>query len=244
MKNSKIGWTEDTLNPIVGCTKVSEGCANCYAEAMNKRFHWVKDWNKPEFFPKRLEQLNPKQKPRRIFLCSLSDMFHEDMNLYDDVNPIIIKIRECKQHTFLILTKRSKRMHNFFDWEYLCKEVNIIPNLLLGVTVESDKYLNRIDDLLDTPAAKRFVSFEPLLSEIIIPDEKLCKLDWAIIGCESGSKRRECKDEWVESLINQCEQAEVPVFLKQLMQNGKLIKEPYFNGRQYMQYPESEVKSE
>jgi len=239
--STKIGWTNETWNTIVGCSKVSEGCKNCYAEKMAVRLDniglqqyakVVKEhvgWNgKTAFVKSAPEKPLHWKKPRMIFVNSMGDTFHESVP-FDWIDGLMRIIRQCPQHTFQILTKRPKRMH-----EYFCT-VNELPecNVWLGVTAENQRCADeRIPILLQIPAAKRFVSIEPMLGNMIIdpfihPIDNNGKqyksgLDWIIVGCESGHNRRECKIEWVESVVQQCQDANVPVFVKQLSINGKV----------------------
>ena len=262
MSKTKIPWATDSWNPVVGCSKVSAGCENCYAEAMNKRFHWIKDWNTPEFFPERLKKLNAKQKPKTIFVCSTSDLFHEDVK-YAWIYQVVEKIIECKQHTFMFLTKRPLRMKAVFETLRDDLSFDKLSNLWLGVTAENQEMANkRIPILLDIPAAKHFVSLEPMLGELDLSILKPSKamglnalsgvrydlvtysqgkaLDFVIVGCESGRSRRKCKDEWVQRIINDCKYYKTPLMIKQLEQNGKLVHSPFFEGKQYLDFPKTE----
>lgn len=252
MGKSNIEWTDMTWNPVTGCTKVSPGCQNCYAERMAMRF--TKHFN-VTCHPDRLDQPLHWKKPRRIFVCSMGDLFHEDVS-YTFMNDVIARISACKQHQFLILTKRPDRM-----LEWMTEKIAVLyekwppPNLWLGVTAENQEQADkRIPILLQIPAAKRFVSMEPMLGPVDLfdmsdgvldgigviksggmtastpdsppegYDNSYSGLDWAIFGAESGPKRRECKIEWVRDALGQCQAAGVPAFIKQLHINGKLSK--------------------
>ena len=252
MGKSNIEWTDMVWNPVTGCTKVSPGCQNCYAERMFNRFnrdrvengvviHNPKDGTpgiKRRFSDivchyDRLDQPLHWKKHRRIFVCSMGDPFHEDV-VYAFIGDIHRTIEKCPQHIFLILTKRPERAYEYYV-EGLT-EPYVAPNLWLGVTAENQEQADkRIPILLQIPAAKRFVSMEPLLSGIdlkLLPDytkwkkegfsrDEMIEMgppkpDWFIIGAESGAGRRECKNEDVRNVVGQCKSAGVPVFVKQL----------------------------
>ena len=228
---TRIEWTHipgykgETWNPITGCSPVSAGCENCYAERISKRFGWP--WGSPVFHPERLDQPSRRKKPRAIFVCSMGDLFHEEVYLtwLDFISDVM---RENPRHLFLVLTKRPARMqemmkriwtrdeHTYFNWP--------LPNLWLGVTAENQKTADeRIPILLEIPAAKRFVSVEPMLEAIDLsghgsvhcPDA-IGLVDWIICGGESGPKARPMKWEWAANLLGQCEEAAVPFFMKQM----------------------------
>ena len=243
--NSKIEWTEKVWNPITGCSKVSAGCMNCYAESIAKRFWGERKFTDVQFHPERLEEPFKWKKPARVFVNSMSDLFHKDIP-FETISRILDVIRCAKRHTFIVLTKRPVRMLEFFT-EFVPKhyitDYNFnLPNLWLGVSVEDQITANaRIPYLLQTPAIVRFVSAEPLLGEIDLkkiglPEagklrDALCgygyfsdwqksiannKLDWVIVGAESGVKKRECNTEWIEDIVSACKQSGVPVFVKQI----------------------------
>lgn len=266
---SKIPWTELTWNPIIGCSKVSAGCANCYAEKMARRlaamgmegycYATTEDgkWSgkcTPRWSA--LEKPLRWKKPRMIFVCSMGDLFHESVPFewIDEVFKVMVK---CKHHTFQVLTKRPERMKEYFTHlKYFLQIVGTskLPaaNVWLGVTAENQAMADeRIPILLEIPAAKRFVSVEPMLEDMYIGRYLLTdrekashdtqiiepaggfndkKLDWVIVGAESGANRRECKPEWAERIVGDCAYGNVPCFVKQLhsIHNGKttLIKMP------------------
>lgn len=194
MNKTKIPWATHTWNPITGCLAISEGCENCYAKALSHRFGW--DWGTPQFHPERLRDPLKRKKPAKIFVCSMSDLFHEKVE--DSwVNEVIRIIQKCPQHTFMILTKRPKRMKEYFDRLFSARCIPagkyIHDNLWLGVTVENQKRADeRIPILLDIPAKVRFVSSEPLLEKINI--EKY-------LG-ECVSYCHECKDIVIPNYIH------------------------------------------
>ena len=235
MSETKIEWAEKSWNPVTGCTKISEGCEHCYAENMTRRF-W-KAWGceappnhfKVQLHPDRLEQPLHWKKPCKIFVCSMSDLFHEDVDLYSFVDVIFDVMRECPQHTFQILTKRPARMLEYFNTYRKGKDV--LQNVWLGVTAENQKAADeRIPLLLETPAAVRFVSCEPLLERVNICqvyDDKcrsseysarytiLADLDWVIVGGESGAGARPMHPDWARLVRDSCIEANVPFFFKQ-----------------------------
>ena len=225
---SRIEWTDETWNPVTGCSKVSAGCKSCYAEKMAKRLQAMgqikyKDGFKVTLHPNELDRPLHWKKPKKIFICSMSDLFHEDVP-DGFIDKIPHTIRRCPQHIFQILTKRPERMYKRL------KHIRfIMSNLWLGVTAENQAMADkRIPLLLQTPATVRFVSAEPLLSHIQDMSYYLDgdnKLDWIIIGCESGPNRRPCKLEWVRSLVDQGQNAGVSVFVKQLDIDGKVVKD-------------------
>jgi len=245
MTEHKIGWLNmpgfkpETWNPIVGCSKVSPGCDNCYAEKMAKRivgmleknkgetYHsylWVKDWNgRTALNTDQIDKPLQWQAPRMIFVCSMGDLFHES-NHFKMIDQVFDIIQRCPQHIFIILTKRPEKMSRYYQIFH--------KNVWLGVTAENQEQANkRIPILLQIPAAKRFVSIEPMLGPVEIKDylrydcdcgicnfcngQKVENIDWVICGGESGSKARPMHYEWVRSLRDQCKAIDVPFFFKQ-----------------------------
>ena len=247
MAKSKIEWTHSVWNPVTGCTPVSEGCQKCWAKRMATRLkgrfgYPADDPFRVTFHPDRLEDPIGWHKPRHIFVSSMGDLFHEDVK--DEwINKIFAMMTSpifgAPQHTYILLTKRPVRIlaghpEHFAKW----------PNIWLGVTVESDKYKWRIDDLLQIQAAVRFVSYEPALGPLTELYEYLQwnQLHWVIAGCESGPGRRPAKIEWFRDIKDQCVEAEIPFFLKQReveFGNGKLgiEKRPMLDGRVWDQLP-------
>lgn len=206
MATTKIQWTEKTWNPITGCDKVSPGCANCYAEAMTKRFkHVFPNGFDVTLHHDRLSQPLKWRKPSLIFVNSMSDLFHDRVPL-EFIQKIFEVVEKCPQHTFQVLTKRPERMLE------LSSELTWYPNIWMGVSVESQKYTTRIDILRQIPARIRFLSCEPLLGPL---DLDLTNIDWVIVGGESGMRHRPMKQEWATSIRDQCQVAKVPFFFKQ-----------------------------
>jgi protein gp37 len=208
---SSIEWTESTWNPVTGCSKISPGCKNCYAERMAKR---LKAMGSPRYrngFKVTLQEdivelpLEWKQ-PRVIFVNSMSDLFHEDVSS-DFIVKIFDTMKRAHWHTFQILTKRSERLVKIAPYLHWPK------NVWIGVSVESQKYTDRINDLIKVPAAVRFLSLEPLLGYISrLP---LRGIDWVIVGGESGPGARPIEQDWVVQIKQRCREMNVPFFFKQ-----------------------------
>lgn len=273
---SEIEWTDETWNPVTGCNKVSPGCAHCYAEGIAKRFWGDREFSDVQFHPERLEQPLRWRKPRMVFVNSMSDLFHESVT-DEQLDQIFAVMALTPQHTYQVLTKRPERMLRYMDWcgrrhdlegkpVSLCR-VDVVenatshwshcweierwplPNVWLGVTVENQRTANeRIPLLLQTPAAVRFLSCEPLLEEVILRRVKIAaisedgpatidpltgsmvdalkevgytdKIDWIIAGGESGPKSRPCDIAWIRSIVEQCRDAGTKCFVKQMGSNA------------------------
>ena len=209
---STIEWTEQTWNPATGCTKVSPGCLNCYAEAMARRLKGIGAKGYENGFtltlqPDRLREPLLRKKPTIYFVNSMSDMFHEEIP-DDYILQVFDVIKSAPQHTFQVLTKRAERMAQFF------KSYNVPENAWLGVTVENKKHgVPRIDQLRRVKAHIRFLSIEPLLEDIGNLD--LTNIQWVIVGGESGPKARPMKPEWVQLIKQQCDNYDISFFFKQ-----------------------------
>lgn len=212
MKKTKIEWTEETWNPTIGCTKVSAGCKFCYAETMANRLQAMgipgyENGFKFSLMPERLEQPIKKKKPTKYFVNSMSDLFHEKMP-EEFLDKIFNVIKETPHHIYQILTKRDKRMAEYF------KNRSVPKNVWLGVTSENRKDgLPRIDNLRKIKATVKFLSLEPLLEDL--GKINLKGIDWVIVGGESGPKARLMKEEWAISIKDQCTKANIPFFFKQ-----------------------------
>ena len=211
MANSKIEWTESTWNPVTGCTKISAGCINCYAQRMAKRLKAMGQANYANGFevamhPHVLERPLTWKKPQMIFVNSMSDLFHDDIPL-DFIRRIFDVMQRASWHTFQVLTKRAERLAE------LSSLLNWPDNVWMGVTVENNDCAHRIDLLRDIPAAVRFLSMEPLLSAA--DNMNLDNIDWVIVGGESGPGARPVEKKWVRSIRRQCQQVKVPFFFKQ-----------------------------
>ena len=209
--NSSIEWTQSTWNPVTGCTKISPGCDHCYAERMARRLQAMGQRNYARGFQVTTHEdaLNlPLQwkRPQMIFVNSMSDLFHERVPL-EFIRRVFAVMEEASWHRFQILTKRSIR---------LAKLASLLPwpdNVWMGVTVENADFAFRIDDLRTVPAAVRFLSLEPLLSAM--PELNLERIDWVIVGGESGPGARAMKPAWALDILHQCRQRGVPFFFKQ-----------------------------
>ena len=217
MQKTKIAWTDYSWNPTTGCTAVSDGCKNCYAKIVHERFNNT-PFSEIVFHEDRLIEPYKKKKGTKIFIGSMTDLFQDGVT-YQMFSKIMVTVTGNPQHTFQMLTKRPLRMKEFFDRYTQVFEVP--KNLWLGVTAENQKEADaRIPILLDTPAAKRFVSIEPMLGEVklmMVPYFKGVYLDWVIVGGESGakSKVRHMKPEWVQKIYDDCKDARVAFFFKQ-----------------------------
>ena len=208
---SSIEWTEMTWNPVTGCTKVSLGCKNCYANRMALRLKAMgASRYKYGFTPTMHEDIVdlPKswRKPRTIFVNSMSDLFHEDIPIAF-IKRVFDTMAECPQHTFQILTKRSKRLRE------VAANLNWSTNIWMGVSVENAGVMSRITDLAQVPAKVRFLSCEPLIGSL--EGLPLAGIHWVIVGGESGPGARPMQSRWVESIQLQCEDADVSFFFKQ-----------------------------
>lgn len=245
--STKIEWTDETWNPIIGCKKVSAGCDHCYAERMAIRLaansnvigydkviskgHWN---GKAEFILDKVPEPLKSKKPRRIFVCSMGDLFYEQVP-FSWISIVMSMIFLAPQHTFYILTKRPERMKEYFDLSKLLasgESIGAMKNLFLGVTAENQEQANeRIPILLSIGPAKKFVSCEPLLGPIdfeTIPTPRIegkdqagrmtlrhiNYLDWVICGGETGSRARAVHPDWVRSIKDQCFGARIPFFFK------------------------------
>jgi protein gp37 len=231
---SKIEWTETTWNPVTGCTKVSEGCRNCYAERLSRRLKLMGVCHYSNGFTVTTHEdslIQPRiwKRPQMIFVNSMSDLFHEDVPL-EFIQQVFHVMAKCPQHTFQVLTKRNERLRELAP---------LLPwpsNVWMGVSVENNDVVQRINDLQHVPAVMRFISFEPLLGPIVnFPTEGI---GWAIVGGESGPHARLLDPEWVEPIFETCRDYNIPFFFKQWggtnkKKNGRLL-----HGRIYGERPE------
>jgi protein gp37 len=209
--NSHIEWTDATWNPVTGCTKISPGCAHCYAERLANRLQAMGQANYREGFalslqPHMVDLPLRWKKPKRIFVNSMSDLFHRDVPV-DFIKKVFDVMGRAHWHQYQVLTKRSDRLLE------LSGELNWAPQIWMGVSVENEKYKYRIDHLRETGARIKFLSLEPLLGPL--RNLNLEGIDWAILGGESGPGARPVNPEWVTQIRDQCVAAGVSFFFKQ-----------------------------
>lgn len=227
---SSIEWTESTWNPITGCTKISPGCNHCYAERMALRLKAMgqpnyKNGFKPTIHPNSLALPLTWKQPQIIFVNSMSDLFHEAIPNYF-IKDIFRVMNEASWHTFQILTKRSKRFDEIKD------KLEWTDNIWMGVTVENENLVYRIDDLRKCNAKIKFLSLEPLLGPI--NGLNLRGIDWVIVGGESGPGARPMEEEWAIQIRDVCVKSHVPLFFKQWggvrkKAKGRLLQGKYWN---------------
>src|SRR5437899_4235432 len=201
--NTPIEWTEATWNPVTGCSKVSPGCAHCYAETFAERFRGVRGHPYEQGFdlklwPERVELPLHWKKPRRIFVNSMSDLFHNEVP-DDFIKQVFETMERAKHHTFQVLTKRVERLEQWTN-QYFTK-ASWPSSVWLGVSVEDDEYSWRIAHLQRTPDNVRFLSIEPLLGPVHLNQKLLLGIHWVIVGGESGPRARRMKPEWVIVVI-------------------------------------------
>jgi protein gp37 len=234
---SAIEWTEATWNPVTGCSKVSPGCAHCYAETFAERWRGIPGHPYEQGFdlklwPERLDQPLRWKRPRTIFVNSMSDLFHEDIP-EEFVKDVFRVMGEADWHCFQILTKRHERLVDLADrllWP---------PNVWMGVSIENRRFVHRADFLRDVPSAVRFISAEPLLGPLEGLD--LTDIDWLIAGGESGGGHRTVRVEWLRDLRDRCIDGDVAFFFKQWggvrsKAGGRLL-----DGRTWDQMPAVEI---
>lgn len=227
--STAIEWTDKTWNPTVGCDKVSAGCKNCYAEALTKRFtnHFANGF---EFtlHPERLYEPKRWRKPSRVFVNSMSDLFHERMPL-EYLKQVFEVMAECERHVFQILTKRQERLVE------LAPELPWPDNVWMGVSIESQTFAHRADYLRQVPAAVRFLSCEPLIGPLELDLEGI---HWVIAGGESGPGHRPIEADWVRSIRDQSKQAGAAFFFKQWGGRNPKAGGRELDGRNWDEMPE------
>lgn len=231
---SNIEWTEMTWNPVTGCVKVSQGCKHCYAERMAIRLHAMNAVRYANVFAPTLHEdlidLPRRWKePRLIFVNSMSDLFQEAVP-DDFIHRVFATMKDCPQHTFQILTKRSERLRR------IAADLSWPSNVWMGASVENRQVVNRITDLAAVPARVGFLSCEPLLGPL--DDLPLDGIHWVIVGGESGAGVRPMRREWVESIQRQCRTHGVPFFFKQWGGVRKDVKGRELHGRTYDEMPQ------
>jgi len=232
--NSSIEWTKSTWNPVTGCTKISPGCKNCYAERIAKRLFAMGQANYVNGFKLTIHEHALKlplkwKKPQTIFVNSMSDLFHKDVP-EEFILKVFNVMNNAPWHTFQILTKRAERLAKISDRLVWGK------NIWMGVSVENADYIYRIDNLRKTKAKVKFISFEPLIDKIEIVN--LQGVDWVIVGGESGPKARHLSPEWVTNLRDQCLVQKVPFFFKQWGGINKKKTGRLLNGRTWDEMPQ------
>jgi protein gp37 len=235
---SDIEWTDATWNPVTGCTKVSPGCKFCYAQRMANRLHAMGNRRYRNNFVTTLHDdlLDAPlswRTPRRIFVNSMSDLFHTDVS-DEFIQRVFETMDAAHWHTFQVLTKRSDRL------SALARRLPWPRNVWMGVSVESSDYTFRARDLRGVPAAVRFLSVEPLLGPIRrLP---LRNLDWVIVGGESGPKARPCHADWVRAIRDRCTEAGVAFFFKQWGGKRKKTTGRVLDGETWDQFPVAHTK--
>ena len=232
-EKSSIEWTESTWNPVTGCTRISPGCDNCYAERMAYRLQAMGQPNYVNGFrlteqPRMLGLPETWTSPQTIFVNSMSDLFHKDVST-EYIHRVFGVMNRANQHRYQILTKRSQRLMR------LSPQLPWQPHIWMGVSVETDAYTFRIDHLRQTQAHIKFLSLEPLLGPL--PDLNLEGIDWVIVGGESGPGARPMLEEWVLDIKRQCRTADVPFFFKQWGGVRKKVKGRRLRGHLYNEMP-------
>jgi protein gp37 len=253
-------WWQKNWGILEGCTKVSPGCRSCFAEDYARRFattlpylkgltdqdgHWT---GKVNLRPELLDLPLKTKTPAVWFVAERSDLFHEDVPDYF-IHDALNAIGTASHHTFLLLTKRPDRMAEVLRDHYESALINPYTNLWVGTTSENQEQFNKRGSFLEqTPAAYRFISIEPMLEEINITrylpnrgrtySHGFGPIVWVICGCESGKKARPMRQEWSLSLMKQCRGTGAAFFLKQIVIDGKMVKAPELNGKQYLEWPE------
>ena len=246
---SRIEWTDASWNPVTGCSHVSAGCEHCYAEALSLRYGWSrKPWTKPNaqenvvLHPERLDQPRRWRQPRRIFVNSMSDLFHEEVP-FDFVDRIFEAMCCAQRHVYQVLTKRPERMRDYVRrWLSAQRDRDrhgrAVPgHIWVGVSIEEDRWCGRADVLRQIPARVRFISAEPLLGAL--PSLDLRGIHWLIVGGESGPKRRPFNPAWARQLREEAQAARVAYFFKQVggltsKAGGRLL-----DGRTWDEMPET-----
>lgn len=211
MAHSNIEWTELTWNPVTGCNKVSPGCKHCYAEVMSKRLKAMGIEKYKDGFDIRTHADSLTipftwKKSKVVFVNSMSDLFHPEVPV-EFIKSVFAVMNKTPQHIYQVLTKRSERLLE------LSKELNWTANIWMGVSVESEDYTYRIDELSETKAKTKFLSIEPLIAPVKTLNLK--KIDWVIVGGESGHKARPIKKDWIDFVKAECDKISVAFFFKQ-----------------------------
>lgn len=211
MSKSTIEWTDKTWNPVTGCTKISAGCSNCYAETMSRRLKGMRKEKYNNGFnctvhPNALNEPIAWKSPSVIFVCSMSDLFHIDVP-FEFIDRVLETISKTPQHIYQILTKRAGRMAEYF------LNRNVPDNVWIGVTVENKISRDRIDSIRNIQAQVKFLSCEPLLEDLA--SINLEGINWVIVGGESGVRARPMEEKWVLNIYQQAKDYKIPFFFKQ-----------------------------
>jgi protein gp37 len=235
MAQTHIEWTEMTWNPVTGCSKVSDGCKYCYAESFAKRLQGMGVEKYQNGFNLTLHHDTLREpfkwkKPRVVFVNSMSDLFHKDIPL-EYIQQVFSVMRQNPQHVFQVLTKRSDILRYYDNEGWL----QWLHNIWMGVTIENERTMSRIDLLRKTGARVKFLSCEPLLGPL--RDLNLEGIDWVIVGGESGRNARPLSEEWVIDIREQCTAANVPFFFKQWGGINKKAAGRLLEGRVYDEKP-------
>ena len=235
--NTGIEWTDATWNPVAGCTKVSRGCDHCYAERIAERFRGVSKHPFEHGFdltfrPHKLREPLGWRSPRRVFVNSMSDLFHKEIPA-SFIDAVFDTMEAAHWHVFQVLTKRSSLLRRYVSRRYVGKRVP--AHIWLGVSIEDRQSLVRLTHLKQTNATLRFVSFEPLLEDLGMLD--LNGVHWAIAGGESGASARPIRPEWVRSLRDQCRHQNVAFFFKQWGGRTPKARGNRLDGRHWYEYP-------
>jgi protein gp37 len=243
-QKSEIEWTDATWNPVTGCTKIGPGCDNCYAERFAER--WRGTPNHPyeqgfdlTLWPSRLQQPKLWKKPRMIFVNSMSDLFHKDVDR-SHIDRVFDTMEDADHHVYQVLTKRSSLMRNYVKVRYAGR---VVPqHIWLGVSVENAAYASRIEHLRQINSPARFISFEPLLGSVGQVD--LTGIAWAIVGGESGPRARPMKEAWATEIRLLCERYGVAFFFKQWggarpKSGGRVLDGEEWNGFPWQIVPDS-----
>jgi protein gp37 len=246
MAETSIEWTDATWNPVAGCTVLTAGCTNCYAMRMAARLEamgtekyrgltrksggravWTRKIRLDE---KSLDAPRAWSKPRKVFVNSMSDLFHDDVPI-EFIGRVWAVMKETPRHTYQILTKRPERMAQVLAYP----SFEVLPNVWLGTSVEDGRVLDRLDAIRQVPAAIRFVSLEPLIGSVAEGD--LTGINWAIVGGESGPRAREMKPEWVDEIEAMCRRTGTAFFFKQWGGRNKKAAGRLLRGRTYDELP-------
>jgi len=232
--HSGIEWTDSTWNPVTGCTKISHGCKNCYAERMSKRLQaaGVRKYQngfRATVHPDTLKEPTRWKKPRMVFVNSMSDLFHSSVPT-EFILAVFQVMNQSPQHIFQVLTKRPNRvakMNSKLLWT---------PNIWMGTSIESERWQGRIDDLKGLDAHVKFLSLEPLLGPL--PNLDFDGIDWVIVGGESGPRARPMHAEWVREVRDKCVEKKIPFFFKQWGGVFKKRTGRTLDGKIWNQFPE------